>query len=79
MTRLQDRMTRFEERVEERFAHLEDKISGAEERLFWKFSAVDGRFLAFEEKMNSRFHSMMMWNVAGHGLVAGSIIAAIKL
>ena len=46
MTRLEDRMTRFEERVEERFARLEDKISGVEERLFWKFSAVDGRFLA---------------------------------
>jgi len=72
-------MTRFEERVEERFARLEDKISGVEERLFWKFSAVDGRFLAFEEKMNYSFHSMMMWNVAGHGLLAGSIIAAIKL
>jgi len=72
-------MTRFEERVEERFTRLEDKISGVEERLFWMFSVVDGRFLAFEEKMNSRFHSMMMWNVEDHGLVAGSIIAAIKL
>ncbi len=40
---------------------------------------LDDRFARLEDKMDARFQSMMMWTIAGHGVVAGSIIAAIKL
>ena len=38
-----------------------------------------GALASLEDKMDARFQSMMMWTIAGHGVVAGSIIAAIKL